>query len=215
VLNAVQPRVRGRITVTTGIRAPGEDDTMNALIDGTLWVILGDFLMTFGVIGLIVGLIISAVRHRRGPELWATLRDWFIFFAIGIGFSYNFVMHSFFGDFTAQTIGWPQSPFQLELAFASLGIGVIGFMAFTRRATTMLKVATMVGPGIFLWGAAGGHVYQSIANADFAFSNAGPILYTDVLLPVVGIVLILLARRAPGVVPVSVPDVEDAEVSRR
>lgn len=169
---------------------------MSALIDGTLWVILGDFLMTFAVIGIIVGLIVAAARHRHGPERWATVLDWFLFFGVGVSFSYNFVMHSVFGDFTAKTIGWAQSPFQLELAFASLGLGIVGFLAFTRRADVLLEVAAVAGSGVFLWGAAGGHVYQSITNDDFAFSNAGPILYTDVLLPIVGIVLIILARHA-------------------
>jgi hypothetical protein len=168
---------------------------VDGLISAILWVVIGDSLLTFAVIGIIVGLIVSAVRHRRGRERWRTLLDWFIFFGIGVGFSYNFIMHSVFGDFTAKTIGWAQSPFQLELAFASLGIGVVGFMAFTRNADPLFRAASIIGPGIFLWGAAGGHIYQSVSNKDFAFSNAGPILYTDILLPVAGLVLIALAGR--------------------
>jgi hypothetical protein len=169
---------------------------MDAIISGTIWVILGDFLMTFAVIGIVVGAIVAAVRRRHGrTDGWTTVLNWFLLLGIGVSFAYNFVMHSVFGDFTAETIGWSQSPFQLELAFASLGLGVIGILASTKRASLLFKAAAIIGPGVFLWGAAGGHVYQSITNDDFAFSNAGPILYTDVLLPVVGLVLVLLAHR--------------------
>ena len=171
---------------------------MNALIDGTLWVILGDFLMTFAVIGLIIGFIITRVRHRtrQNGQFWPTILNWFLIFGVGVSFSYNFVMHSVFGDFAAKTIGWAQSPFQLELAFASLGMGVVGFIAATRRANALTKLVAIIGPGIFLWGAAGGHIYQSITNKDFAFSNAGPILYTDILLPIIGILLVIAAERS-------------------
>jgi hypothetical protein len=184
---------------------------VNALINDILWVVIGDSLLTFAVIGIIVGLIVSAVRGRHHQERWKTLLDWFIFFGIGVGFSYNFIMHSFFGDFTAKTIGWAQSPFQLELAFASLGIGVVGFMAFTRHASPLFRAASIIGPGIFLWGAAGGHVYQSISNKDFAFSNAGPILYTDILLPVAGLVLMVLAYRRSARAEDSAPQTVAAE----
>ncbi len=169
---------------------------MESIISGILWVVVGDSLMTFAVIGLVVGLITAAVHRRRGRhDTWQTLLDWFTLFGLGISFVYNFVMHSVFGDFTAETIGWAQSPFQLELAFASLGIGLVGIVAFPRRAGLLAKVLALIAPAVFLWGAAGGHIYQSIANDDFAFSNAGPIHYTDILLPVVGIVLLVLAAR--------------------
>ncbi|MGP3536272.1 DUF6790 family protein [Microbacterium sp. RD1] len=169
---------------------------MESIISGVLWVVIGDSLMTFAVIGLIIGLITSAVHRRRGVhDPWQTLLDWFTLWGLGISFVYNFIMHSVFGDFTAQTIGWAQSPFQLELAFASLGIGIVGVIAFPRRTGMLAKVLALIAPAVFLWGAAGGHIYQSIANDDFAFSNAGPILYTDILLPVVGIVLLVLASQ--------------------
>jgi hypothetical protein len=33
-------------------------------------------------------------------------------------------MYTVFGDFAAKTIGWAQSPFQMEPALSSVGVGV-------------------------------------------------------------------------------------------
>jgi len=52
-----------------------------------------------------------------------------------------------------------------------------------------------VGPVLFLLGAAGGHIYQ-IVNADnFAPGNAGVILYTDILIPLIAFALLWLQHR--------------------
>jgi hypothetical protein len=53
----------------------------------------------------------------------------------------------------------------------------------------------VVGPALFLLGAAAGHVYQIAKTSNFAPGNAGVILYTDVLIPVIGFVLLWLQHR--------------------
>ncbi len=105
-------------------------------------------------------------------------------------------MHSVFGEFSAKIIGWPQSPFQLEVAFASLGFALVGFLAFSRRADLRVKFAAVLGVTPFLWGAAGGHVYQLLVNGDHAAGNSGIILWSDILLPVFGLVAVYAHHRA-------------------
>ncbi len=56
----------------------------------------------------------------------------------------------------------------------------------------------MIGPSIFLLGAAGGHIYQMITAHNFAPGNAGVIFWTDILLPVIGFVLLWLSARSAG-----------------
>ena len=60
------------------------------------------------------------------------LISWHVFWAIGVGYFYNFVMHGFFGRMSAAFIGWADSPFQFEVATASLGFSVVGFLAAFR-----------------------------------------------------------------------------------
>src|SRR5262249_42285703 len=78
----------------------------------------------------------------------------------------------------------PHSIFQLEVGFASLGFALVGLLAF--RGSFDLRLAAIVGPAGFLWGAAGGHVYQMITAHNFAPGNAGVIFYSDILVPMVG-----------------------------
>jgi hypothetical protein len=49
-------------------------------------------------------------------------------------------------------------------------------------------------PSIFTLGAAVGHVVQMVSAHNFAPGNAGPIFYTDIIIPVFGFALLWLAR---------------------
>jgi hypothetical protein len=168
------------------------------MIATTIQFLLVNFTLTLFVVGLVVAAV-QIVRRRHDPEpgqaSGAVLR-WFLFFSIGVGYAWNFVVHSVFGEFSAEVIGWAQSPFQLEVAFASLGFALVGFMAFSRRADLRLQLASVLGPTCFLWGAAGGHVYQILVHHDHAAGNAGVILWTDILLPVFGLAAVYAHHRA-------------------
>ncbi|HEX5326525.1 MAG TPA: DUF6790 family protein, partial [Acetobacteraceae bacterium] len=55
-----------------------------------------------------------------------------------------------------------------------------------------LRLAAVLGPALFLWGAAAGHLRAMITAHDFAPGNAGVIFYTDILLPLFGFWLLWL-----------------------
>jgi hypothetical protein len=166
--------------------------------------VLSNFTLAF----LVIGLIASAVALMRAPKplsapvVVEALFAYFLLFSIGFSFLYNFVAHTFFGEMAARFIGWEDSPFQAEVGFASLGFAAVGLLAF--RGSFDLRLAAVVGPALFLLGAAGGHVYQMIRAGNFAPGNAGVIFYTDILIPVIGLMLLWLQHRyerAPGRAP--------------
>ena len=156
--------------------------------------VLGNFTLTFFVIGLIVAAAFLLRRPR--PLTRAVILDevlaWFLFFSIGVSLFYNFVFHVFFGDLSARYIGWENSPFQAELGYASLGFSAVGFLAF--RGAWQTRLAAVLGPALFLWGAAIGHALDMIRSHNFAPGNAGVIFRTDILLPVVGFALLAATR---------------------
>ena len=115
-------------------------------------------------------------------------------FSVGVSFLYNFVMHVFFGETAARFIGWADSPFQAEVGYASLGFSLLGFLAF--RGSRDLRLAAILGVSPFLWGAAVGHIRDLVATGNTAPGNAGVILYTDILVPLIGFALLWLARDA-------------------
>jgi hypothetical protein len=158
-------------------------------------------LRNFTLTALLLGLIAAAVAlwltppRRTAPVVVEALFAYFLLFSVGVSFLYNFVMHVFFGELVARFVGWANSPFQLEVGFASLGFALVGFLAF--KGSFGLRLAAIVGPACFLWGAAGGHLYQMITAHNFAPGNAGVVFDTDILLPIVGFVFLWLHRRVP------------------
>jgi len=66
------------------------------------------------------------------------------------------------------------------------------------RGSRDMRLAAVLGPALFLWGAAAGHVYQMVTAHNFAPGNAGMIFITDVALPIVGFALLWLERKYPA-----------------
>jgi Family of unknown function (DUF6790) len=152
------------------------------------------------VVLLVVGVIAAAIAVARKPDGFTfanvaeELLAYFVLCSVGLNYLYNFVLHAFYGEMVARFIGWADSPFQLEVAYASLGFAAVGFFAF--KNTLAVRFAAILGPAMFEWGAAGGHIYQIMTAHNFAPGNAGAILYTDIFLPVIGFALLWLKWKA-------------------
>ncbi|WP_230531970.1 DUF6790 family protein [Microvirga roseola] len=159
---------------------------------------LSNFTLTFFLLGLIAAFVALLRRPRLLSRVVVAeaLLSWFLFFALGVTFLYNFVMHVFFSEMAASFIGWQTSPFQKEVGFASFGFSVVGFLAF--KGSAGARLAAVIGPACFLWGAAAGHAVQIVEAHNYAPGNAGVIFYTDILIPLVGFALIWMRYGAAG-----------------
>ena len=173
---------------------------MADIIKSTIHFALQNFFLTSVVIGLVFALVAIACAKRplNQSVVIEKLLSWHVFWAIGVGYFYNFVMHAFFGQMVADFIGWADSPFQFEVATASLGFSAVGFLAAFRSFD--LRLAAIVGPSIFLLGAAAGHIYQMTTTHNFAPGNAGIVFYMDIVTPLLGFLLLWLQHRSgrPG-----------------
>ncbi len=165
-------------------------------MDTVVRAVLSNPSLTFLVLGLVAAAIAIArlPAPRAAVDVCDALLRWYLFFSIGAGMLYNFVVHVFFGESTARFIGWADSPFQTEVGLASLGFSAVGFLAFRRGFD--VRLAAVLGPACFLIGAGVGHVWQIATTGNVAAGNAGVVLYTDFLLPVFGFALLGLWRRA-------------------
>lgn len=183
---------------------------MSSVIEAGIVFVLSNYCLTFLVIGLLFSIVAIARAERPvgPPVVIEKLLAWHVFWAIGIGYLYNFVMHGFFGKMAAAYIGWADSPFQFEVATASLGFSVVGFVAAFRSFD--LRLAAIVGPGLFMLGAAAGHVYQMVTVHNFAPGNAGIVFYMDIVIPLFGLLLLWLQHRCgrPGANPVMKSDLQ-------
>jgi len=158
---------------------------------------IANYFLTFLIIGLLAALIslINKPKPLTINVIAEALFSYYLLFTIGINNLVNFVSHVFFGDFSAEFIGWPNSPFQAEVGFASLGVGIAGVIAF--KASLPFRFATLIPPAAFGWGAAAGHIYQMIVAKNFSPGNVGVVLPIDIVIPVVGFVFLWLSYKHP------------------
>lgn len=166
------------------------------MITNFIKFILSNFTLTLLVSGIIFALLslINKARPLSRKVITEAFLSYFILFNIGISYIYNFFCHVFLAEKVAAFIGWANSPFQLEVGFASLGFGIVGLIAF--RSKLPFRTASILGPAFFLWGAAGGHLYQMITAHNFTPGNAGIIFWTAIFLPIIGFYLLYLKHKA-------------------
>src|SRR5215831_6084280 len=107
---------------------------------------IGNYFVTFFIIGLIAAGIslLNKPKPLRISEVAEALLSYHLLFAIGINNLINFAFHLFFGDVSAKFIGWENSPFQAEVGFASLGVGIAGVIAF--KASLPFRFAALIPP---------------------------------------------------------------------
>jgi uncharacterized protein DUF6790 len=158
---------------------------------------VGNYFVAFFIIGLIAaGLsLLNKQKPLRIADVSEALLSYHLLFAIGINNLINFVFHVFFGDVSAKFIGWENSPFQAEVGFASLGVGIAGVIAF--KASLPFRFATLIPPWCFSLGAAGGHLYQMMVAHNFSPGNVGLVLPIDIVMPIVGFVFLWLCYTHP------------------
>jgi len=165
---------------------------MADIVGAVIRFVLANYPLTFLVVGVLFALI--AIARQTKPvgasNIVEKLLAWHVFWAIGVFNFYNFVMHGLFGKMAAAFIGWADSPFQFEVATASLGFSVVGFIAAFRSFD--LRLAAVLGPSFFMLGAAVVHIYHMVVEHNFAPGNAGVIFYMDIFIPLFGLSLLWL-----------------------
>ena len=134
-------------------------------------------------------------KPLRVSEVSEALFSYYLLFAVGINNLINFVFHVFFGNRAAKFIGWENSPFQAEVGFASLGVGIAGAIAF--KASLPFRFATLIPPSVFSCGAAGGHIYHMITAHNFSPGNVGLVLPIDIIMPFMGFAFLWLSYKHP------------------
>ena len=111
--------------------------------------------------------------------------------ANGLGGAFG---HLFLSDLVAEGVGWEAgSPFQLEMGFANLALGVLGIMAIGRRDG--FRTATIVATATIGFGATTVHLMDIAAEGNLAPGNTIQNV-ANVVDPVLLIGLAWLAGRA-------------------
>src|SRR6266545_1459600 len=114
---------------------------------------------------------------------------WVLFLGIGcVGVAAG-LMHTVFAREAAKAIGWETSPFQYEVGFANLGIGLAAIYAAVQDSSEAW-VAASIAAGTFLALAGLNHIREIFTERNFAPGNT-VILISDLGAPVSALVLLL------------------------
>jgi len=117
----------------------------------------------------------------------------FLFWCVGIQCISGCVLHWYqpTADKIAEGIGWaPGSPFQKEVAAASGAFGILGILSSWIGGD--FWTATAIGASFMYFLMGIGHVLDIVKTKNTSVYNAGSVLYTDLLVPVVLIALLIL-----------------------
>jgi hypothetical protein len=134
-------------------------------------------------------------RERRAERALDVVLLWWLVVAIGLAGIVGAGFHLFDGAGVAKEIGFTRGDggFQTEVGFGDLGLGGVAVMCVWFRDRFWLAV--IVVAAISLWGDAYGHIHQEVVNDNHDPDNTGPVLYADVLFPLVAIALYAAGER--------------------
>lgn len=120
---------------------------------------------------LLAGGLILFDKQSRTPARRIELLMIYIFaFSLGANGVGGAFGHLFLSDQVAESIGWAAgSPFQLEMGFANLVIGVLGFAAVSQRDG--FRSAAILATAILGFGATLVHLQEIIAHGNLAPGN--------------------------------------------
>jgi hypothetical protein len=124
----------------------------------------------------------------------------FLLYLFGVGVAGGgiggFFGHFFISDVVAQSIGWPKgNPFQLEVGFANLALGILGIVAMGRRDG--FREATVIAVTILGVGATIVHIMDIVQTANLAPGNTLQNV-SNLLKPVLLFGFLSAIRRAEG-----------------
>jgi hypothetical protein len=149
---------------------------------------------------VVLPLVVAALQIRldRGARTRERRLEVFLLYLLGIGVGANgvggFSGHLFASDQVAEAIGWPAgNPFQLEVGFANLALGVLGVISIHRRDG--LREATVIAATIFSVGATIVHLMDILETGNLAPGNTVQNV-SNLVRPALLIAFLVASRRA-------------------
>ena len=143
---------------------------------------------------ILAGIILLIDRSTNSRE--RRIEVFLIFlFALGVAGSgiSGFFGHLFLSDQVAEGVGWPAgSPFQLEMGFANLILGVLGIIAVGRRDG--FREATVIAVAILGFGATIVHILDILETGNLAPGNTIQ-NFSNIVRPILLIGFLIAARR--------------------
>lgn len=146
-------------------------------------------------------IVIAIVKVRRAHFAHRVVTPVYVlwgetlFYTLGIGFVYAGFMHAYAQSIVAPSIGWTPSPFEFELGWAEIGVGLVALMSLWRGYE--FRLASTLIYAVFSFAAAAQHIAEIVSAHNYAPGNAGVVLwFGDIAVPIFFLILAYLSRDA-------------------
>ncbi|HUU66258.1 MAG TPA: DUF6790 family protein [Methyloceanibacter sp.] len=127
---------------------------------------IGFFIVALSVVLPLIHLALTKAPRTKS-RIVRILLLYALIIDVGVmGFLFGFIPHVFFPDQAAKMIGWSPSPLQFEVGVHDGAWGVLGFLCVWIGG--LFWLATGLGWSLFMLGAAGGHIYQTVTADNYA-----------------------------------------------
>jgi hypothetical protein len=150
----------------------------------------------FQVIFAILAVVAASIHLAFSPDSRSTKSAaaktyllYLLFIYVGLMGLLTAYAHVFRPLETSASIGWATSPYEYEVGMADLTIGVLGILCLWFRGNFWL--ATAIANAVWLLGDAIGHIRQIALNNNHAANNSGIFLITEIITPLVILLLAL------------------------
>ncbi len=144
------------------------------------------------ILSIVVHIIATRNKERKESTL-ALVTLYVIGLSGWFSISSGLFGHIIYADEVAEAIGWPlNSGFQMELGFAAIGIGLIGWIGFWNPS---FWLPFIIAKTTFMWGAGTTHILHMIRQDNYSVSNTGIVVYWDFLFPILLVAVYTLYQR--------------------
>ena len=158
--------------------------------------LLSNFFAVMFVVAVCTAIAKLRRLRREGRPANAAYVLWgeVLFYCVGIGFIYTGILHAYLQQVAAPSIGWQPSPFEFELGWMEIPLGVVALLALWRGYE--FRLAATIVFAVFALAAAAQHIQEIVCCKNYAPDNAGLILwFADIFVPIFLLALAALSRR--------------------
>lgn len=113
------------------------------------------------------------------PEVADRYLTWLLFLAVGVQAIWAGATHVVFPEAGARYIGWQTSPFQTEVGFADIAIGVTAVLSFWMGLE--FKAAVVVYTCLYYLGLSWGHIRDAVRSGNREKGNFGALLVMTIV----------------------------------
>ncbi len=155
------------------------------LIADVIRTVLGNLPVLFFIMALaaVIAKIRRAGLGRRPIPSTTIVWTELTFYYVGLTMIWAGIFHAYFQSIAAPQIGWQPSPFEYELGWFEIGLGVAAL--FSRRYGNGYRAAITVPFVIFSLAAAAQHLDEILKLHNYAPANAGIVVlwFGDIFVP--------------------------------